>query len=166
MNKAVIFPGLAGRDKLQEILWTKKALMKKARLIRGTASLLTCAWRWPCHLSGRAASCFTYSTALKVLNVMLVTRQMLDPANCSLSHPHFFSFFSFPSSPPLLFSLPAVTAPSQMKFCFVKSTNRIQKRKKLAKSIVSAFSFLRSTEWRIYLEKKVPKINLMDNKSS
>ena len=91
---------------------------------------------------------------------------MLDPANCSLSHPHFFSFFSLPSSPPLLFSLLAVIAPSQMKFCFVKTTNRIQKRKKLAKNIVSAFSFLRSAEWRIYLEKKVPRINLMDNKSS
>lgn len=99
--------------------------------------------RWvACH--------FTSSTSLKILNRIQGTEQMLVAANCSLVHPHFFSFCSLPSSPPFSFSLLAVTATSLMKFCFVKSTDHFQKRKTnkktLAKNFGSAFSFLKLAE--------------------
>lgn len=110
----------------------KEGTDEKTGLVRGTASLLTCAW-WPEMMtvtSGRrAGSHFTSSTSPKVLNRIHGSGQTLDAANCSLGHLRFFSFFSLPSSPPLLFSLLAVTTPSPLKCCFVKSTDHIQKRK-------------------------------------
>lgn len=152
--------------------WRRHWWKKQDSLEGGTASLLTCAW-WPQKMTvpsvRQAGSYFTSSTSRKILNRIQGTEQMLVAANCSLIHPHFFSFCSLPSSPPFSFSLLAVTAPSPMKFCFVKSTDHFQKRKtkkkKLAKDFGSAFSFLKLAEWWIYLGKKVPKTDFVDNKS-
>lgn len=150
----------------------KEGTDEKTGLVRGTASLLTCAW-WPEKMTvtsvRQAGSYFTSSTSPEVLNRIQASEQTLDAANCSLGHLRFFSFFSLPSSPPLLFSLLAVTAPSPLKFCFVKSTDRIQKRKpnkqKSSQELWFSLSFLKLAEWWIYLEMKVPEINFVDNKS-
>lgn len=117
--------------------WRRHWWKKQDSLEGGTASLLTCAW-WPQKMTvpsvRQAGSYFTSSTSRKILNRIQGTEQMLVAANCSLIHPHFFSFCSLPSSPPFSFSLLAVTAPSPMKFCFVKSTDHFQKRKTTKKT--------------------------------